>query len=741
MATLHLRIQGMTCAGCVTTIEQALLAIEGVESAAVSLASNTAQVRMNPQHCQPNQLIAAINQAGYQAEVVDTAAPDATQPSGSIPRCPWPWMQLGMCTVVTLVVMALSWLPIHIPFQAEWLWGLSTVVLLLGGSGFMVRATKALISRNPFTMDTLLSLSILSIYGLSVWTILQMHGLSSWTWHHVPFEMMCFLITVVLLGRFLERRARHQTGELSETLLRLQPSTVKRISDDGTTETIPLAQVQIGDCISIAPGDAIPVDGVVESGISDVNEALITGEAMPQTKHLGDTVTSGTLNLSHPLVVRVTCTPDNSFIQRLTQHVQQAQYTKAPIQRWADRLTHKLVLVVIIIALLTFGVWVALGYAWSFALIRTVSVLMLACPCALGLSTPIALTVGMGRAGQRGILIKQSQALETACELDTLVFDKTGTLTLGYPDVTGIDVSPRYSQWTVKTIITVAASAEQSSNHPIADALYRASKQHQVTLMPITEARALPGQGVGCGVDGASVWVGKPSLLGIVGVETDTELERMQQLRLQRGETLVVVIVNMKWVGLIGLKDALRDNAKETLSALKASELRLVMMTGDNKASTDWLVTMLGPGMLGEVHSELAPEDKLALIQTMQANGAKVAMIGDGLIDAPALAQAHIGIALGTSVDATNAAADVVMLHGRLSRIGELIRLSKAVLSTIKTNTTVSLAYNVVGITLAAGILFPWTQFALDPHACAIAMAASSLLVTFNSLRLWRWQP
>lgn len=741
MATLQLRIEGMTCAGCVSTLEQALSAVEGVEHASVSLVTRSAQITYQPQRCKPNDLISAVNQAGYQGFAMPSE-PMGTQRKSS--RYPWPLIQLSLCGLMTLVVMSLSWLPIHLPFHAYWLWGLSTVVLIVGGGGILVKTIRALTSPSPLTMDTLLSLSILSTYGLSIWTIQQMKGLSSWTFQHVPFEMMCFLITVVLLGRFLEARARHKTGELNEALLRLQPGQVKRVSAEGDAnadDMIPLDQVQVGDCVRIAPGDAIPVDGTVESGISDVNEALITGEAIPQTKQLGDTVTSGTINLSQPLIVRVSCTPDESFLHRLTQHIQQAQYTKAPIQGWADTLTHKLVLVVLIIALLTLVIWLACGYAFSFALIRTISVLMLACPCALGLATPTALAVGMGRAGQRGILIKQSKALETACELDTLVFDKTGTLTMGYPEVTGIDVSSQYSQWSVKTIITVAASAEQSSNHPIADALYRAAKQHQVSLLPISDARSLPGQGIGCVIDGSSVWIGKPSLLGIVGVETDNELAQQQQLRLQRGETLVVVIVNMKWVGLIGLKDALRDNAKETLGILKGSGLRLVMMTGDNEASAQWLVTMLGKEMLSEVHSELAPEDKLELIKTMQANGAKVAMIGDGLNDAPALAQAQIGIALGTSVEATNASADVVMLHGRLDTIGELTRLSQAVLNTIKTNTALSLAYNLIGIPLAAGVLYPWTQLALDPHISGLAMAASSLVVTFNSLRLWRWQP
>ncbi len=611
---------------------------------------------------------------------------------------------------------------------------LTTPVLLYSGYPFFKGAWAALRHRAA-DMNTLVAIGTGAAYIYSTFATLFPHWFIRHSEHGsmppVYFEAASVIIALVLLGRLLEARAKHKTGEAIRRLIALQPPTA-RVVRNGETVEIALAEVQSGDVLHVRPGEKIPVDGTVLDGSSSVEEALLTGESMPVSKSAGDNVFAATLNKTGAFTFRATRVGKDTALGQIVRLVEQAQSGKAPIARLADTVSGVFVPVVLGIALFTFAVWMVWGpdtNRLSFALVNAVAVLIIACPCALGLATPTAILVGTGKGAEQGILVKGGEALERAHQLQTVVLDKTGTITEGRPSVT--DIVP-FSQWDTSDLLTLAASAEAGSEHPLGEAIVREAKAQSLALLPAT-FEAVPGFGVAATVSGQAVLLGNAALLQNRGVTVPPDAQQTAAALASAGKTPMFVGINGAFAGIIAVADAVKPGAKEAIAALKRMGLEVIMLTGDNAQTAQNVAQAVG---IERVLAEVLPAQKESEIARLQHAGKVVAMVGDGINDAPALARADVGIAMGAGTDVAIEASDLTLIGSDLRGVATAIALSKATIATIRQNLFWAFVYNVVGIPLAAGVLYPFTGWLLSPIVASLAMSLSSVSVVTNSLRL-----
>ena len=724
---LKLQVQGMTCASCVLRVEKSLKAVPGVQDASVNLATEQATVQAAP-GVAADALVAAVKKAGYDAQV----APNAT--AGAAPVEPphgwWPVALAALLTLPLVAPMALQLFGLHAMLNGWLQWALATPVQFVLGARFYRAGWKALRAKSG-NMDLLVALGTSAAYSLSVYLLLR-HPASHGGAPHLYFEASAAVITLVLLGKWLEARAKRQTADAIRALNALQPGTA-RVRRDGVDVELPLDQVRVGDLVVVRPGDRVPVDGTVVEGRSHVDESLITGESRPVAKDEGDAVTGGSVNAEGALLVKTGAIGAETTLARIIRLVESAQAAKAPIQRIVDRVSAVFVPVVLGVALLTFLAWGGLRGDWEAALINAVAVLVIACPCALGLATPTAIMAGTGVAARRGILIKDAEALEVAHAVTVVAFDKTGTLTEGKPAVAA--VLPAAGQ-PADEVLRLAAALQRSSAHPLAVAVMDCVRQQRVTVPEARDTRALPGRGVQATVRGQVLALGSTRLLRERGLDAGTLAPEAQRLE-GEGRTLSWLMSEVSgqagsWqlLGLLAFGDTIKATAPEAIARLHALGIRTVMLTGDNRGSAAAVATALG---ITDVRAEVLPGDKAAAVQALRAGGAVVAFVGDGLNDGPALAAASCGFAMAGGADVATETAAVTLMRGDLRLVADSIDISRRTVAKIKQNLGWAFGYNVLGIPLAAFGL-------LNPVIAGAAMAFSSVSVVSNALLLRRWR-
>jgi P-type Cu+ transporter len=611
----------------------------------------------------------------------------------------------------------------------------ATPVVIWAGWPFFVRGWQSLVTRN-LNMFTLIAMGtgVAYVYSL-VGTIAPEIFPATFRGHGgavaVYFEAAAVITVLVLLGQVLELRAREATSGAIKALLELAPKTARRVDDNGTDHEVQIDSLVVGDKLRVRPGEKVPVDGVILEGRSSLDESLVTGESMPVTKETGGKVIAGTLNQSGGFVMRADKVGRDTLLSQIVKMVADAQRSRAPIQRLADQVAGWFVPVVIVVAVIAFGAWAWFGPEprMAFGLVAAVSVLIIACPCALGLATPMAIMVGVGRGAQAGVLIKNAEALERMEKIDTLVVDKTGTLTEGKPKVVSIVPATGFEE---TGILRLAASVERASEHPLADAIVRAARERNLDLSKVEEFDSPTGKGATGKVDGKIVHLGNSSFLTSLGVETQSLSEKGERLRAE-GATVINIAVDGKLAGLFAVADPVKVSTPDALKALAAEGIKVIMLTGDNRTTANAVARKLG---ITDVEAEVLPDQKIAVVTKLQKAGRIVAMAGDGVNDAPALAAAEVGIAMGTGTDVAMESAGITLLGGDLGGIVRARRLSQATMSNIRQNLFFAFIYNAAGIPIAAGILYPTFGILLSPIIAAGAMALSSVSVVGNALRL-----
>ncbi|MBI4597853.1 MAG: heavy metal translocating P-type ATPase [Candidatus Omnitrophica bacterium] len=612
---------------------------------------------------------------------------------------------------------------------------LSTPVVLWGGGPFFQRGWQSIVRRrlNMFALiaigtGTAYGYSVLAVFapGLFPASVVGPHGTVP-----VYFEAAAVITTLVLLGQVLELRARSRTSEAIKVLLNLAPKTARRLETDGREVDVPLTQVQVGDRLRVRPGEHVPADGMVIEGTSSVDESMITGEPMPVEKRLGGWLTGGTVNGTGGVVMEAKRVGQATLLGQIVRLVSEAQRSRAPIQRIADVVSAWFVPAVVVIALSTFLVWNLVGPQprLAHALISAIAVLIIACPCALGLATPMSIMVGVGRGAQVGVLIKNAEAVEVMGRVDTVIVDKTGTLTEGKPRVLTVVPAPG---WSESDLLRAAAGLERGSEHPLAAAIVEGAKARELTLAQPQAFQSLTGKGVSGTIDGRAIVVGGQKLMEDRGIAVEALADRAEAVR-NEGHTVVFVAVDRKLAGFLGIGDRIKSSTPEALEILRRAGVQVVMVTGDGRTTAEAVARQLG---LKHVHADMLPEQKGALIKRLQAEGRIVAMAGDGVNDAPALAQANVGIAMGTGTDVAMESADITLVKGDLRGLARARRLSRATMRNIRQNLFFAFIYNALGVPVAAGALYPFCGVLLSPMLAGAAMTFSSVSVISNALRL-----
>jgi Cu+-exporting ATPase len=656
----------------------------------------------------------------------------------------------GVISIIMFVGSIPMMTGLHLPFIPAFLHNswvqllLTTPVQFWCGWTFYINGWKAL-KHHTATMDTLMAVGTSAAFLYSVFvTLFPGFFIAQGLMPYVYYEVSVIVIALILLGRLLEYRARGKTSEAIHKLIGLQPKNA-RVIRDGMEMDIPITQVRINDVILVRPGEKIPVDGEVISGSSTVDEAMVTGESLPVQKQPGHEVIGATLNKTGSFQFRATRVGKDTFLSQIVKLVQQAQGSKAPIQRLADQVTEWFVPVVIAIAIATFVIWFNFIGNLTLAIMTTVGVLIIACPCALGLATPTSIIVGTGKGAENGILIKDAQSLELAHKIQTIVLDKTGTLTQGNPTVTDfVSVNGTAHENELK-LLQLVGSVERNSEHPLAEAVVKYTQSQAVSLTHTDNFAAVPGSGVQAVVSGRLVQIGTQRWMSELKVNTDT-LQEYKQAWEDAGKTVILIAVDSNIQGIMGIADALKPSSAAAVKALQKLGLEVVMLTGDNRQTAEAIAQEVG---IQRIFAEVRPHQKAAMIQSLQAETTKVshpqskivAMVGDGINDAPALAQANVGIAIGTGTDVAIAASDITLISGDLQGIVTAIQLSRATIRNIRQNLFFAFIYNVIGIPVAAGILFPFLGWFLNPILAGAAMALSSVSVVTNALRLRKFKP
>ena len=717
---IQLQIEGMTCASCVSRVEKALCKVPGVVAATVNLATEQATVQL-ASDLPVAVLLAAVDKAGYVGTLVEAN-------SAAVPLQLPAWWPVALGATLSLPLMAPMLLQLwgfHWMLSGPWQWALATPVQFGLGWRFYKAGFKALMARAG-NMDLLVALGTSAAYGLSVYLLLQHgdHGLP-----HLYFEASSVVITLVLLGKWLESRAKRQTTDAIRSLQALRPTTAW-VRRHGSDLEIRIEQVQVGDIVVVRPGDRVAVDGVITEGQSHLDESLITGESLPVAKDLGALVTAGAINGEGLLLVQTTAVGSETTLARIIRMVESAQAAKAPIQRTVDQVSEVFVPVVLGLALLTLLGWVAYSGDWEQALINAVSVLVIACPCALGLATPTAIMAGTGVAARHGILIKDAEALELAHAVSVVAFDKTGTLTEGKPVLT--QALPAVGTSRLE-LLRLAAALQTNSSHPLALAVLNQARDERLEIPAVEAVQASPGRGLQATVEGHTLYVGSSRWLHELKVDAAGLQPAAAQFEAQ-GQTVSWLMrqedSQVRLLGLLAFGDTVKPSTLQAVQQLQNAGIRTVMLTGDNAGSAQAVATLLG---IQEVHAQVLPGDKAALVQSLRADGAVVAFVGDGLNDGPALAAAACGFAMAGGADVATETAGITLMRGDLRLVADAIDVSKRTYNKIRQNLAWAFVYNVLGIPLAAFGL-------LSPVIAGAAMAFSSVSVVGNALLLRRWK-
>jgi len=735
--SVRLSIGGMNCAGCVATVEKTLKSVPGVSEAAVSLAERTASVSGT---ADAGALIRAVVAAGYEAaELKSRAAEDEKVAAEaayyrSLQR---KTLVAGMVAAPLFVGEMFMLLPaLHSPGGRLYglIAGLVTLFVLVYSGGHFFRGAWKSFRNHNANMDTLIALGTGAawVYSMAVVAAPQLVPMLA---QHAYFEAAAVIIALINLGQLLEIRARGKTSQAIKRLIGLQPRTA-RVVRDGKELDIPIEEVGLSETVRVRPGEKIPVDGVILDGHSNVDESMLTGEPLPVAKKTGDAVTGGTLNASGSCVFRATRIGEETVLARIIEIVRRAQNSKPAIGRLADKISAIFVPSVLILAVVTFLAWINLGPApaASFALVATMTVLVIACPCALGLATPISIIVGVGKAAESGILIRNGEALQQASRLTTVVLDKTGTVTEGHPAVVGIIPA---EGWKKEDVSRLAASIEAGSEHPLAQAVVQAATTRALVLAPAIGFEALPGFGVRAQVEGKTVLLGNSRLMENSSVDIDALSSHAHSAALL-GQTPIYLAVDGQAAGIVAIADPIKPDSQAAIARLHALGLKVVMLTGDNAATAQAVAGQVG---IDEILAEVLPADKAAKVIELQARGEIVGMVGDGINDAPALAQANVGFAIGTGTDVAIESADVALMRGSLHGVADAIAISAATVRNIQQNLFGAFFYNILGIPIAAGALYPLFGLLLNPMIAGAAMAMSSVTVVSNANRLRRYHP
>jgi Cu+-exporting ATPase len=737
-ARLDFPVKGMHCAACVGKVERALSGVPGVKAAAVNLATERATVRLDADGPSLDTLRRAVTAAGYSvpadiAVTPETADREQAERAREIRRLQRKFM-VGAALSVPVLVGSMhevfTWAPhwLRDPFL---LWALTTPVQFWVGWQFHVGFLSELRHRSA-SMNTLVSIGTNAAYFFSV-AVTLWPGVFMSTGAMPYYEASALLMTFLVLGRWLEARARGGTSEAIRRLIALRPKTA-RVMRAGREEDVPIALVLVGDLLRARPGERVAVDGEVVEGASTVDESMLTGESLPVGKGPGAAVVGGSVNRTGTFTYRATRVGNETVLAQIIRLVEEAQGSKAPIQRLADRVASVFVPVVLFVAAITFGVWWAWGPepAFFYALANAVGVLVIACPCAMGLATPTAIMVGTGKGAELGVLIKSAGALELLHRAGTVVFDKTGTLTVGRPAVTDVVPAPGGE---ADVLLALAAAAEQGSEHPLGEAIVTLAKARGLALPPVSEFQAVPGQGVDALSSDGRILLGNARMMQARGVQV-AGLEPLATALAAEGKSVVYVAFAGEAQGLVAVADVLKPEARVAVSALQALGVEVAMLTGDTRLTGEAIARRAG---IGRVLAEVLPEQKAAEIKRLQEGGRLVAMVGDGINDAPALAQADVGIAMGSGTDVAIEAADITLMRGDLRGVVAAVQLSRRTIRIIKQNLGWAFGYNIVLVPVAAGALYPLWGVLLSPILAGLAMALSSVSVVANSLRLKRF--
>jgi len=737
---VELPVTGMTCANCATNIERALnKKVSGIASASVNFASERATVGYIPGIATLPDIIRAIEAAGYGVISPEGISEEDAEQKARQAEIRDQTLKFVVGVVFALPLFILSMArdfslsgPWSHAVWVSWLfWALATPVQFYTGWDFYVNGFKSLRNKSA-NMDVLVAMgsSVAYFYSLAL-LLFPVLG------PHVYFETSAVIITLIKLGKMLESRTKGRTGGAIRKLIGLRPKTATIIEQDAEKE-IPIARVQPGNTVLVRPGERIPVDGTVIEGSSSVDESMLSGEPLPVDKHTGDKVVGGTINGEGLLKFKAEAVGKDTVLAQIIRLVQEAQGSKAPIQALADKVAAVFVPVIIALAVAVFFIWWGIGGEFVPAMIRLVAVLVIACPCALGLATPTAIMAGTGKGAERGILFKNSEALETATKLDTIVLDKTGTITIGKPAV--VDIIPLEPECkSPQDLLSLAASVEKGSEHPLGKAIVKQAESEKLDLTAPHEFKASGGLGVQARINGSRVMVGKPAWFNELKIPIESAAERIHQLQSQ-GKTVMVVARENRLCGLIAVSDELKPDSEAAIRELQNQNLNVVMITGDNLETAQAIGRQV---QIDHIFAEVKPHEKSTRVKELQEKGQRVGMVGDGINDAPALAQADVGLAIGTGTDVAIETAGVILSSGSLSGVPRAIRLSRATMKTIKQNLFWAFGYNVILIPVAAGILYPFETLPnllrqLHPILAALAMAFSSVSVVTNSLRLYK---
>ena len=729
---IRLSIAGMRCAGCVESVETALRAVPGVISADVSFADHTALIRGD---VDGETLKTALKEAGYDGAVMQDVEDTSDQEALELARYEdllqkaWVAAALG---IPLMILEHLHWLPMIGGFWAGLFWSVVAYVtfrvMRYSGGHFFTGALKSWEHRQA-NMDTLIALGTGAAWFYSTAAIIFSNSLPP-SGRHAYFEAAVTILAFINFGSALEMKARGRTSSAIRALIGLQPRTA-RVMRDGQESDIPISEVGLDEIIRVRPGEKIPVDGELIEGHSSIDESMLTGEPMPVAKNPGDEVACGTLNQTGTFLFKATRIGRDTVLAQIIASVRTAQASKPEIARLVDKIAAVFVPVVVGISSLTFLIWWNWGPEPSFgyAFVTAMTVLVIACPCALGLATPISVMVAVGRAAQSGILIRQGDALQSAGKLTTIVLDKTGTVTEGKPRLVGVETA---DGWTEEKVLQWAASLEAGSEHPLAVALLAGAQEQAAEPLPVTDFSAIAGHGVRGTISRRNVLLGNLPLMEKEGVDCGDLARRMSALAAE-GQTPVLLAVSKKAVGLLSVADPIKADSVDAIAHLKQLGIRLLMVTGDNEITARAIAREAG---IDEVRAQVLPQDKAAVVKSLQDTGETVGMVGDGINDAPALAQSNVGFAIGTGTDIAIESGDVVLMSGSLSKVPEAISLSRATVHNIKQNLLGAFFYNVLAIPVAAGLLYPLFGILLNPMIAGAAMAMSSVTVVTNANRL-----
>ena len=739
---IELSIEGMTCASCVGRVEKALKKVEGVQQANVNLATERAWVQGNAQ-VQSSDLIQAVKKAGYTAKQIEQSVSVQQDKKATEQQQLKRDLVISLILAVPVFILEMGshmipafhmWVMDNIGTQQSWLiqFVLTTLVLIFPGRRFYQKGIPALWRFAP-DMNSLVAVGTLAAYSFSLVATFIPQVLPEGT-VNVYYEAAAVIVSLILLGRYFEAKAKGRTSQAIQHLVGMQAKTA-RVHHNGQVIEVPIAEVTTETIVEIRPGERVPVDGEVVEGQSYIDESMITGEPVPVKKQVGDQVVGGTVNQNGNLNFRATAIGESSVLAQIIRMVEQAQGSKLPIQALVDKVTMWFVPMVMLLAALTFAVWFIFGPdpALTFSLVNAVAVLIIACPCAMGLATPTSIMVGTGRGAEMGVLFRKGEALQALQEVKVIAVDKTGTLTEGKPTLTDFYVQPGFER---EQVLRIVASVEAKSEHPIALAIVQAAEQQNISLLPITTFDSVTGFGIKAGVEGQAVHIGADRYMQQLGLDVTPFKDEAAHLG-QEAKTPIYVAIDQKLVAIIAVADPIKDTTYAAIAGLHQLGLKVAMITGDNRHTAQAIAAKLH---IDQVIAEVLPDGKVDAIRQLQQQYGRVAFVGDGINDAPALAQADVGLAIGTGTDVAIEAADVVLMSGSLQGVPNAIALSKATIKNIRQNLFWAFFYNIALIPIAAGVLYPAFGILLSPIFAAGAMALSSVFVLGNALRLKYFQ-